>query len=157
VASKAPKVIRHGPQGAAVMKSVTAPQRARPAAGRGRTLTAAVVAIALPAMIGLGLGYWSLSTRPAITPTSEPEADGTSAALRGGSEGSKPTAYEVTAPVAVAHPAAAAAQDQPVAALDRPSKKPRGLHLRQPAVHSPAEEPAPDDPTYGILDPAPAN
>jgi hypothetical protein len=159
------KVIRHRPGGASLMKPVArtpARNASRRSAGR-RTWTAAATAITAPVAIGLALAFWTTS-KP-IAP--EPDPTAVSGTLRESTQ-ARPAvnAYSVTTPVPADEPAADA-QATIVASVHAGPTDTQPAHARylrgstrasarSAAVSAPIDEAAPDFPSYGILDPAPA-
>jgi hypothetical protein len=133
---------------------LVAPPARRPSRRKSssRTLAAVVIAIAAPASVGAGVFYWTTlkPAGPAPELTTPPQRDAAPAAQ------TSINAYTVTDPVR-ADDAEALKPSGLAAAYGRHSSRSRPILTATAApLTAQAEDPAPDFPSYGILDPAPA-
>jgi hypothetical protein len=156
--SQSPRVMRHGPTGAAVMKPAVPAVGSKASARQSssaRTVMAIATAVALPAAIGLALAVWTISK-----PTAAPQGP-----IGEATQVVRPTAYMVTAPVPVAahatdHAAkrravrSGAAAGEPASEIARRLGEPVTHSLNTARASAPVEDES-DLPNVGILDPAP--
>jgi hypothetical protein len=133
----------------------TKQRRATRRARTSRTVAAVLVAIAAPASLGLAIVYWH-SSNPAVT---QPEPAPVSSTLRDSAPAARAeiNAYAATDPVPLDQPPRDVAVLAARPAWASLKTQRANIPARSAGISAPADDPAPDYPTYGILDPAPSS